>query len=90
MDDNKRRWLQEPFAKFLSGIGIGNAKNMGPGDFDPPLIIPLEVPTKEVLNYFLAAHPDLADRRQLFVELFHGRKEMSVNRELWQQLTAAV
>jgi hypothetical protein len=90
VDDNMRRWRQEPFAKFLSALSIACAKNIGPGVSDPLPIIPMEVPTEDVLNYFLTAHPEFADRRALFAELFDGRREMSVNRELWEQLTATV
>jgi hypothetical protein len=90
VNDNTRRWRQEPFAKFLSALSSSSAKNIRPGATDPPSIIPMEVPTEEVLNYFLTAHPEFADRRALFAELFHGRKVMSVNRDLWQQLTATV
>jgi hypothetical protein len=90
VDDNKRRWLQEPFAKFLRSLSISSAKNTGPGVPDPLLIIPLEVPAEDVLNYFLTAHPEFADRRAVFAELLDDRREMWVNRELWQELTATV
>jgi hypothetical protein len=88
VSDNERRWRQEPFAQFLRRIGIGNACNVALGGMDPPFIPAMEVSSEEVLNHFLATHQDRVQDRDLFVELLHGRTLISVNRDLWPQLTA--